>query len=170
MCLQGGRGLGGQGLTLRISLEPEARKHEGVPLHCPGWHRPPAGAGWEPGSPIPQHLAVPARAALAGKPPPRPHPGPAPYPAHLPPTSPPAHQSICLSFSLKPSWRTSHSPEDIREGEFPLEPDEQPPEAEAERTRVLGVWSGGQWPGRSNALYQPQSHSNSQGTSVRTGL
>lgn len=36
----------------------------------------------------------------------------------------------------------SHLPqqEDVLEGELPLEPDEQPAEAEAQRAAVLGVW------------------------------
>lgn len=63
-----------------------------------------------------------------------------------PPVNVPARLPVYLP-QFSPSTQLAHlpQPEDIREGEFPLEPDEQPPEAEAERTRVLGVWSGGQW-------------------------
>ena len=145
-----GEGTGREpGSHLEDLIGAEARKHEGVPLHVQdgaGHQQVQVGAG----QPCPQHLAVPEAGArwggaLTGKAstpgPTWVSPMPCPSPTNLP-TRPPVYLP-----QLFPSTQLAHlpQPEDIREGEFPLEPDEQPPEAEAERTRVLGVWSGGQW-------------------------
>lgn len=140
-----GEGTGREpGSHLEDLIGAEAGEHEGVPLHVQdgaGHQQMQIGAG----EPCPQHLAVPEEVGgVTGKASTGPtQVGPMPCP---PPVNVPARPPVYLP-QFSPSTQLAHlpQPEDIREGEFPLEPDEQPPEAEAERTRVLGVWSGGQW-------------------------
>lgn len=113
----------GPGPHLEDLIGAEAGKHEGVPLHIQD------GTGHEQvqiraRESCPQHLRVTEGGVTAQ-----------PLP-EVPPRSAPAH----LPQFSHPSW-LAHLPQskDIQEGEFPLEPDEQPPEAEAERAGVLRV-------------------------------
>lgn len=150
------------GSHLQDLIGAEAGKHEGVPLHVQdgaGHQQMQIGAG----EPCPQHLAVPeVGGGSLAKPPPAP-PRSAPCPAHLPSTSPPAFQSICLSSPPQPSWRTSHSRRTSGKGNSLLN---QMSSHRKQKQREPESWeSGAGDSGRmGNALYQPQSRSNSQGT------
>lgn len=167
MCLQG-RGLGGsQGLTLRISLEPKPESMR-VSRSMSRMAQATSRCRLGPGSPVHSTWRCPRRGRGGGgrslaKPPPQAPPGSAPCPAHLPPTSPPAHQSICLSCSPQPSWRTSHSRRTSGKGNSLLN---QMSSHRKQKQREPESWESGAGDsgGRGNALYQPQSHSNSQGT------